>query len=263
MVSHFYVAETDQLVVVKQRTHMLFSSVRLFIDNIEIHQFALRDTSYRLNKKELPSGSHVVSIVAAYGAAGADYQVIEKYIIQIKKDANSSLRPSFETFKPGDILIASDNINGLPPGYMGHSAIVIDEENLIESVMVDPSIYQDTIEQFFQDHTFYAHYRPVSAEMGEKAAEWAKQYLEKYEENKSKGINKPVFSFFKINSLKEPWEVIYCSKLVWLSYYYGANYKFHNDYLWFAPQDLEEVLSKDPHFKLIYKHPKYKFKLDL
>lgn len=166
-------------------------------------------------------------------------------------------------YRAGDILIGSDNLYGLLNGYTGHSAIVVDDKMIIEAVMTEPIVRMFPIEDFIADHPIYAHYRPISKDVGERAAFYALSYLKKFEENKKAGIDKPVFNFTINTPLHDEWTYIYCSKLVWLSYYFGAKYEFSNDHLWFAPDDIFTNIKDNPDFELIYIHPDFKFHIDL
>ncbi|WP_222599377.1 C40 family peptidase [Aquibacillus kalidii] len=165
-------------------------------------------------------------------------------------------------FKAGDILVASDNVNEIMTGYMGHSAIVVDENNLIESPGGYPAIRKDSVQQFLEKHPQHAQFRPKSKEQGEAAASYAKEYLASYKKKVENGTKKPVFSFNLSQSLQDPWEYIYCSKLVWLAYYNGADYKFSNDHLWFSPEDLYSILKDNKDFEKVYEHKDVKFQLD-
>ncbi|QOR68842.1 hypothetical protein IM538_06680 [Cytobacillus suaedae] len=165
-------------------------------------------------------------------------------------------------YRAGDILVACDNLSGLPFGYMGHSALLVDDSNIVEAVVTNPIIRKVPVESFFEDHKLYAHFRPKNKEMGEKAAKYALNYLETFNENKEKGIAKPIFLFSIKSPLKDEWTYIYCSKLIWLSYYYGADYKFPNDHLWFAPEDLYTNLKDNPDFEVMYIHPEFVFYID-
>ncbi len=166
-------------------------------------------------------------------------------------------------YRSGDILVACDNLNGLPFGYMGHSAIAVDDKMAVEAMIYQPIVRKIPIESFIKDHPNHAHFRPFSKEAGEKAADYALNYLKKFEENMKAGIGKPVFKFTLSTPLTDEWTYIYCSKLVWLAYYYGSNYEFINDHLWFAPEDLYSNLDKNPLFELVYIHPDFVFHLDL
>jgi hypothetical protein len=168
-----------------------------------------------------------------------------------------------QDFQAGDILVACDNVNGLPYGYMGHSALVVDENNMIESVASDPYVRKAPISQLTDYHPIYAQFRPKNQELGKKAAAYAENYLVTYQKNKENGIDNPLFYFSLNVPLTDEWTYIYCSKLVWLSYHYGANYTFTNDHLWFAPEDLYTQMSTSSDFELIYKHPNYKFIIDM
>lgn len=166
-------------------------------------------------------------------------------------------------YRAGDILVGCDNLYGLSKGYMGHSAIVVDDKFVVEAVMTNPIVRMFPIESFTTDHPIYVHYRPTSKEMGERAAFYALSYLKKFEENKKAGIDKPIFRFTINTPLHDEWTYIYCSKLLWLSYYYGSKYEFTNDHLWFAPEDIFSNLKDSSDFELIYIHPDFKFHIDL
>lgn len=166
-------------------------------------------------------------------------------------------------YQAGDILVACDNQNGLPPGFMGHSALVVDPNHIVEAVTSVPYVRVSRITEFTQDHPIHAHYRPKSMDFGAKAAACALDYWRKSEGMRMRGLIKPSFSFNHLIPLDDPWTAVYCSKLVWLAYYYGAQHAFPNDYYLFAPEDLDMVLSKDPKFELLYKHPSFRFVIDL
>ncbi|MFC4402671.1 hypothetical protein [Gracilibacillus xinjiangensis] len=162
-------------------------------------------------------------------------------------------------YQPGDILVASDNVKKELSGYVGHSALVVDGEHLVEASGGHPAIVKDTIQQFRVKHPIHAQFRPKNKEIGEKAAAFAIEYYLKYKENLSNNVKKPVFSFQLSQDLEDIWEYIYCSKLVWVSYHYGAGYTFENDFLWFSPEDLYTLLSDNDDFEVVYKHPDVKF----
>lgn len=166
-------------------------------------------------------------------------------------------------YKPGDILVSCDNVNGLPYGYMGHGAIVINEKEAIESVPLDPIVRKITIDSFKINHPIHAQFRPVSEGKGLKAAAYAINYLNVYQENKKKGIDKPKFKFTIKTPLHDEWTYIYCTKLIWLCYYYGAGIEFTNDHLWFSPEDVYANCMDHPEFELIYIHPDFEFFVDL
>lgn len=189
------------------------------------------------------------------------YRVHEIYTLRQVAKNQSFKRET--TYKKGDILVGCDNMNGLPYGYMGHAALVVDEETIIESTPLNPIVRRIPIHHFTNDHPIHAHYRPKNPDMGEKAGNYAIHYLKQFEENKKQGIDKPIFQFSLNTPLEDEWTYIYCSKLVWLSYHYGANYDFINDHLWFAPEDLYSNLNDNPDFELIYKHPNFVFYIDV
>ncbi|WP_280967004.1 peptidoglycan amidohydrolase family protein [Evansella cellulosilytica] len=207
----------------------------------------------------LPSGSHLFHLVGEVSNYGETYTVEESYPIDIEKRTTSTNFRS-HTFKPGDILVASDNKKGIPNGYMGHAIIMVDNERILESDYQDDSIAVNHITKFFKDHEWYALYRPINEKMGELAVNWGLAYHEKYKKNVNQGVNKPLFSFLP-SKLTDLWSTIYCTKLVWLCYYYGANYDFSHEGLWISPYQLDNQLKKDKNFQLIYEHPKHYFKL--
>ncbi|MET3682841.1 hypothetical protein ABID56_000931 [Alkalibacillus flavidus] len=171
-------------------------------------------------------------------------------------------RPS--DFKPGDILVASDNYGDVyPPGYIGHSAIVIDDSHLIEAVTSYPQVRRAPIDNFLSIHTQVMHARPKDPRLGAAAADYAKEYLRAYTSNLNQDKAVPEFSFTTSVPLNDPNDAIYCSKLVWLSYYYGADVMFDNNFFLFAPVDLEANLENDDRFDVLYKHPEFDFKISL
>ena len=165
-------------------------------------------------------------------------------------------------YQAGDILTACDNELNVPTGYMGHAAIAVNSEVLIEAVITYPYIQLAPISEFEQKHPKHAVYRPLSPELGKAAADYAVRYWQASNDYKSQGINIPPFSFSPLIPLNDPWSSVYCSKLVWLCYRHGAGYSFYNDFMLFTPEDLDAVLSRDPNFALIYKHPEFQFYLD-
>lgn len=164
--------------------------------------------------------------------------------------------------RPGDILVASDNLFQIPNGYWGHAAMMLNETEVIEATDTFPYIRIIPWQTFAEDHPVHAQFRPKRADVGLHAASCAADYHMKYRENIEQGIEAPVFSFFGPAALNDPWETIYCSKLVWLSYNYGANITFHNDFFLFTPEDLDTQLRQDDRFELIYQHPKFFFRID-
>jgi len=179
---------------------------------------------------------------------------------------NTSIREPNDVvrnYKPGDILVGCDNVNGLPYGYMGHAAIAIDENYAIESTPMHPIVRKIPISEFNSYHPIHVQIRPRSAEMGKRAAQYAINYLNKFTNNYKNGVYKPTFYFTLESSLADAETYIYCSKLVWLSYYYGAGFEIENDHLWFAPEDLYSQLKDHSYFEIVYIHPDFHFKVDL
>lgn len=166
-------------------------------------------------------------------------------------------------FQAGDILVASDNTNGLPAGYLGHSTLVIDENTIIEAVLSQPQVRLYPLQRFLAEHPRHVQYRPKNPYLGKKAKGYAYNYLLKYTENKKNGLDNPNFSILSSASLDDEWGSIYCSKLVWLSYYYGAGLEIDHDFFIFAPLNLSSSLEQDPRFQLIYKHPEFKFFIEI
>ncbi|WP_188207922.1 C40 family peptidase [Alkalibacillus aidingensis] len=178
--------------------------------------------------------------------------------------SRSNQQEPFEDFKPGDILVASDNYGDtFPSGYIGHSAIVVDEQHMIEAVTSDPQVRKSLITDFLSTHTEVLHARSKDPNIGLAAAQYAEGYLNQYNENLQNEDPVPPFSFTPFVSLDDPWSAIYCSKLVWLSYYYGAGVEFSNPFFLFAPVDLKENIKDDDNFEVVYEHPNFDFKISL
>ncbi|MDQ0351449.1 hypothetical protein J2R98_001263 [Alkalibacillus filiformis] len=185
------------------------------------------------------------------------------YSTYLTFDENRQVRRPSD-FKPGDILVASDNFGDVfPPGYIGHSAIVIDEYRIAESVTSHPQVRKAPIDNFLSVHTQVMHARPKDPSVGMAAAEYAKEYVEAYDTNLKQGNSVPEFSFSTRVPLNDPNDAIYCSKLVWLSYYYGADVEFQNNFYLFAPVDLKANIEMDDRFDVMYQHPEFDFKINL
>ncbi|WP_318505770.1 hypothetical protein [Bacillus sp. T3] len=247
------VINKDSMTIKIKNKNVRVNRMAIFIDQYYVGSISLIDTIV-LNT----SGYHpnTVQIQAEVIVNGQLDKLNETHLVK----PQSFREPQN---KAGDILIACDNVNGLPYGYMGHGAMAINDTLAIESLPFDPIVRIITIESFKKDHPIHAQFRPVSEEMGQNAAKYALYYLDVYQKNKKKGINKPTFYFTLKTPLKDEWTYIYCTKLIWLSYYYGAGYEFKNDHLWFSPEDVYSNCIDNPDFKVIYIHPNFTFHLDL
>ncbi|KAA0546707.1 hypothetical protein FZW96_15875 [Bacillus sp. BGMRC 2118] len=249
----------DENLIIMNNSSTLFPFVEILLDGQYLGAFTL-DTkvSIPLSKtKETYSVLLVGYKTSEEGTQAFNY----KHILNSRNDYRKV--ELSQDYQPGDILVACDNVNGLPYGYMGHSAIVVDNENIIEAVITEPIVRKVPIKQLTDYHPIHAHFRPKDAELGKNAASYAEKYLQIYKENREKGIDWPYFYFSLKTPLEDEWTYIYCSKLVWLSYHFGANITMENDHLWFAPEDLYTVLSHSKDFDLIYKHSNYQFIIDM
>ncbi|WP_134340969.1 C40 family peptidase [Filobacillus milosensis] len=165
-------------------------------------------------------------------------------------------------FQPGDILVASDNFGDFPPpGYMGHSAMVLDGRHIIEATTSMPQVRTSTIQEFIDIHPKFMQLRCLDRYAAHNAVDFAYEFLQTYDDHLKKGENMAPFSFSPLVSLDDPYNSIYCSKLVWLCYYYGAGMNLENDYFLYSPEDLS-TLENDNRFMVIYKHPEFQFKLN-
>lgn len=164
--------------------------------------------------------------------------------------------------QPGDILTACDNELNVPSGYMGHSAIAVSEQTIVEAVITKPYIQTAPREHFFKSHPKCAVYRPVDSRAGMSAAHFAHWYWQQSNHYERMGVHVPPFSFSQQIPLSDPWTGVYCSKLVWLSYYYSVGFELMNDFGLFTPEDLDTNLSRDARFILLYKHPDFAFFID-
>ena len=169
---------------------------------------------------------------------------------------------AYRDLRPGDVLTACDNVMAVPTGFLGHSAIAVSPNEIVEAVVTFPYVQRAPAAEFFKQHPKHAHYRPIPDWLAAGSAQYAAAYHRACQANYAKGLITPPFSFSPAIPLEDPWSSIYCSKLVWLCYYYGAGYPLYNDYFLFTPEDLDSVLGSDPNFALIYKHPDFHFKVD-
>ena len=257
---YFKVYETEDYIQIVALQNHGFTYLHVYIDDQYV--FTYRDCQeVNIPKRCIPKGAHFLHLNGILSFENMPF--FQSYMIEIEKRTDQFVTKRSQDFQPGDILIACDNVMSVPTGYVGHSALVIDREDILESVMRFPSISIDTIDSFFKDHTLYAHYRPKNPEHGKAAVEWGLDYYRKYIKNVNKEIYKPKFTFVPSIRPKDIWDTIYCSKLIWFCYYYGANYEIKYRGPWISPRNLDEVLTKDPNFKLIYKHPDFSFKINV
>ncbi|MBU9712157.1 hypothetical protein [Evansella tamaricis] len=258
----FYVTEDYEHVYIQTVTSVTFSHIHIYINEQEALTVSSPIPFIKIKKHALPSGSHALHIIGNNSGTHSGLTSESSYIITIPPKQQPHPIRSHD-FKPGDILVASDNKFGIPDGYMGHSVLIINEDMMLESDFYGDSISRKPISHFFKQHEWYAAYRPKEPTLGQGAVKWGLNYRKQYLENIKKGIKKPKFSFVPTNDMKELWKTIYCSKLVWLCYYHGSNYEFKKDGLWFSPQNLNDELMKDENFQLLYEHPKHSFKIEL
>ncbi|MEQ6391175.1 hypothetical protein RZN22_17970 [Bacillaceae bacterium S4-13-58] len=256
MYRHFDISCTDHHIVVRKIVRNPIFNIRIYAG----HQLIAHLISFEqiVFYKELFRMDQIFIQGDVYTSQGI-FPIKESFIL----DDFMRVPAKDVSYKPGDLLIASDNQNGLPAGYMGHSAMVVDEEHAIDSVASSPIVRKIPISHFLESHPQHAHYRPKSEEMGQKAVNYALNYLKKFKENKENGIDKPKFYFSLQTPLKDEWTYIYCSKLIWLSYYYGADYEFPNDHLWFAPEDIYNAVKENPNFEKVSIHPEFGFNIDI
>lgn len=300
--NYFNIINAEDTIIIRFNERIPFNYIHIYIDNVCIKTVRADTSEIRLNKFKLPCGTHLFTIVGEFHPFHVPRQIHEQFKIDVEKnkdlqkkmnrnveqtdvsdgestsytgqeetnhsteqwewgEATPSLREV--DYRPGDILVASDNAFGIPQGYIGHASLVVDETSILESVNVTESIQVNDLASFFDSHEWYAHYRPKNEQMGRDVVEWGLSYYEKYQQNLEEGDNRPRFSFRPTKNMKELWDTIYCSKLVWLCYYYGADYEFNKRGLWFSPQNLNDELEADDNFMLVEKHPDHTFKINL
>ncbi|WP_053217898.1 C40 family peptidase [Virgibacillus senegalensis] len=252
MTNHFQINQELERLLIQPNLTRANVAHSIYIDQL-LHMVQVHGGRISVDTTHLREGTHQLHIVSIELPTGIPVASAE-WEFQI-----GQRHARVRDFHPGDILVASDNLDELKTGYVGHSALVVDKENVIESPGLHPAIRKASIQQFLDKHPIHAHFRPKSPEAGKSAADFAKEYLSQFKE---KGQQAPVFSFNLSSALDDPWEYIYCSKLIWLSYYYGADYKMENDFLWFSPEDLYNKLKENGDFTTVYKHPDVKFILN-
>jgi len=164
--------------------------------------------------------------------------------------------------QPGDVLIACDNEWNVPPGFRGHSAIAVSEQDIVEAVVTKPYIRIAPREHFYESHPRCAVYRPVDGRMGASAAHFAHWYWQQSSHYARMGFHVPPYSFSNRIPLSDPWAGVYCSKLAWLSYYYSSGVELKNDFGLITPEDLDASLSRDGRFILLFKHLDFVFLTD-
>lgn len=151
---NFQIYLINDWINIKVISSLPFCSFSFYV-NGQVVGFFNEGREFNLDKSRLHSGSHLLYVIGHYIHLGVVKDVQESFIIHVprKQHNNIHMRGREVEFRAGDILVACDNVNGLPPGYMGHSVIVIDEQNVIESATVYPSIRESSIAQFVEAST--------------------------------------------------------------------------------------------------------------
>ena len=151
-------------------------------------------------------------------------------IYDTSEDINSNYQQSRINYIPllqkGDILITNGTSSY---GITGHAGIAVGNDLILHSPGKNEkeTIHTDNREEFYDryitkpDHKSWIKiYRPKNSTYGTKAANWA---YNKYYGNKNVR--------YEINSNLLSFDTIYCSKLVWQAYRYGASDRnAFNDY---------------------------------
>ncbi|QTN01043.1 hypothetical protein ERJ70_18155 [Sediminibacillus dalangtanensis] len=252
MTSYFQVHQESERITIESSLNRSNVGYSVYIDQI-LYMVQVQGGRFSIDTTLLREGTHQLQIISFELPTGTPVSSAAWNFQIGHRDTRD------RDFQPGDILVASDNLDEIKTGYVGHSALVVDKESVIESPGLHPAIRKASIQQFLTKHPVHGHFRPKASEAGKAAAKYAEGYLNEFKE---KGQQAPVFSFNLSSSLDDPWEYIYCSKLIWLSYYYGADYKLENDFLWFSPEDLYNNLKENDDFTTVYQHPDVKFILN-
>ena len=255
---HFQIKREGNQLHITKKTNIAIVHVIIMANHHVLGQFP----SIEQIEVELPSP--YPQFVFIQGFFNENNRLTPFFEIHLLKtsDADEHKKPDVD-YQAGDILVACDNANGLPYGYMGHAAIVVDDKHLIEAVPSSPIVRKMPITNFLNNHPKHAQYRPKSVDIAKGATEYVINYLNEFQKRKEKGEGEPKFFFTLLTPLEDEWTFIYCSKLIWLAYFHGAKYEFHHDWLWFSPEDLYSNLNDNDDFTQIYKHPNYEFKIDI
>jgi hypothetical protein len=137
-----------------------FFAVTLYIDDIHAGTF-YGQKQLRVNKRRFLSGKHMLTAVGYYVENGRWTAVSDIYTftnpdILLPRDIGWAVG-----YRAGDILIASDNLAAIPPGYVGHASLVVSANDMIEVIGPQiPIIRQNPIDFFLRYHRQYAHYHP-------------------------------------------------------------------------------------------------------
>ena len=238
----FDVTLDDHWIRIQKKEQASYENYRFYVDGRLVASFEQGDEFYLI--KPVARTPNTMKVI------------VNRADVRNSADAvfHFSLRNNLTTHQPGDVLVASDNVNEKLTGIFGHAAIVVGEDRLIETPGGEPAIVKDSISQFKRKHPKHAVFRPLSDQLAKDAAGYAENYYREYRKKWAAGDRRPVYSVTLTQDLTDPWEYIYCSKLVWLCYYYGAGYEIENDMLWLSPEDLYTQLSKSGDFQTIYEN---------
>ena len=167
-------------------------------------------------------------------------------------DSSNYRTKSIPILEKGDILIT----NGTSAlGLTGHAGIATGSDTILHSPGKDdkPVIKNDTREKFYDRYITRAPhnswikiYRPKNSQYGREAANWA---FSKYYGNNSVR--------YEINTDLTGFDTIYCSKLIWQAYRYGAHVKdaFHDR---FTQHDMQYIGSYYDYNGIVMPYELYK-----
>lgn len=134
--------------------------------------------------------------------------------------------------KPGDIIITK---NTSSKGILGHTGIFIGSNQILHTSgrKSEPYPIIFTKKEWEKRYGNSKVIRPKSAKLGKKAADKAISTFTKYDKKKKKRVGKHIP--YNISSNLKDIKEIYCSELVWYSYYKaGKSYKVSAPYYGFA-----------------------------
>lgn len=161
MKSYFKMKYHQGQLKIRKRTAIPFFAHTVYLDRQHLGTYKAIEHVH-LDINELRPGKHVLYIFAY--PFGNSMPVYEHFVFSIPHAKELQSRD----FQPGDILVACDNAGQLPPGFMGHAAIVVDSKSIIESPGPNPPIEKSSVLEFLIFHPLHAQFRPQKAKMGKK-----------------------------------------------------------------------------------------------
>lgn len=136
----------------------------------------------------------------------AEVGILEK----VEVDSSMMHGTPYSSYRAGDIFVSSKPGGGMVSWVHGHAGIVGSDGQMIH--MIQSGVKKESVSNFLKHNQGTSAYRVPNSTVSNNAAKWASNYY-----NNWRGKAQ-----YSINTEKYTQNKMYCSKLVWQSYWFGT-----------------------------------------